>query len=366
MLITTSKENLLAGINAVSKAINPKSIIPIYSCIKLEAKENSLHFTGASLDMGIQCVIPVQVSREGATVIPARYFGDIVRRLPDTPITLDLTDPGEMTIKYERSYFTLKTMAVEDFPTLPVFKGGLDFALSSENLKRMVRQTSFAASTDELKAVFTGLLWEIEGKTLRMVGTDTHRLSVSQGEIKIDGEEAKGSFIFPARTAMEIARLIQDEDCQVQVDKNIVYFTFENIKINCRMLEGQFPNYRQVIPNQFKTELQADAKTVQDSVERISLFAISGDTSNTIHLEVKDMAMTIHSRSEIGFGKEEIPVEQNGEDMKISFNAKYLADVFKILDAEKVNISLSGPLSAGIIKIPENDKFLYLVLPVRV
>lgn len=366
MLITTSKENLLTGINAVSKAINPKSIIPIYSCIKLEATESSLHFTGASLDMGIQCVIPVQVSREGAAVIPARYFGDIVRRLPDVPITLDLSDPSEMTIKYDRSFFTLKTMTLEDFPTLPVFKEGLDFAVPSEHLKRMVRQTSFAASTDELKAVFTGLLWEIEGKTLRMVGTDTHRLSISQGEIKIDDAQSKGSFIFPARTAMEISRLIQDEDCRVQVDKNIVYFTFENIKINCRMLEGQFPNYRQVIPSSFKTEIQVDAKEIQDAVERISLFAISGDTSNTIHLEIKEMSLTIHSRSEIGFGKEELAIQQQGEDMKISFNAKYLADVFKVLDTEKVNISFSGPLSAGIVKIPENEDFLYLVLPVRV
>lgn len=366
MLITTSKENLITAINAVQKAINPKSIIPMYSCIKLEAKENTLTFTGASLDIGIECKIPVQVEREGSTLIPAKYLSDIVRKLPDVPITLDLSDSLEMTIRYERSYFTLKTMEVEDFPPLPTFKGGLDFQISSEILKKLVRQTSFAASADELKAVFTGLLWEVSGEEIGLIGTDTHRLAWGKGPIAIEDKEAKGSFIIPSKIAMEISRLIQDSPCHIQAEKNTVFFTFENIKINCRVLDGNFPNYRQVIPQQYVTTIQAESKKLRDSAERISLFALSNDSSNTINLKVSEGALTIHSRSDIGFGQEEMEVEHNGEDLNIAFNARYITDVFKVIDGDKVIIQLSGQLSAGIMQDPGEKDFLYLVLPVRV
>lgn len=365
MLITTTKENLLVGINAVQRAIQAKSIIPVYSCIKLSAADNQLTFTGVSLDMGIQCQMPVQVQREGVAVVPARYLSDIVRRLPDVSITLNLKESHELTIEYEKSYFTLKTMPAEDFPTMPEFKGAMDFYISAETLKNMVRQTAFACSTDEMKAIFTGLLWEIEGDTLRMVGTDTHRLAWSQGKIK-SANDIHGLFIFPAKTAMEIARLIQEEDCRVQVEKNMVFFTFENIKINCRILEGQFPNYRQVIPTQFKTKVQTNTKLLQDCTDRISLFSLAGDTSNTIHLEVQDQSLTVHSRSEIGFGQEEIPIEHLGEDLKIAFNSRYLTDVFKVITEENITMEFSGSLSAGVLRIPDNENFLYLILPIRV
>jgi DNA polymerase-3 subunit beta len=366
MRITTTKENLLVGINAVQRAINAKSIIPIYSCIKLATNGNVLSFTGASLDMGIQCQMPVQVEREGIAVVPARYLSDIVRKLPDVPITLDLNDHHEMSILYEKSFFSLKTMPAEDFPTLPEFKGNMDFSISAEVLKNMVRQTAFACSTDEMKAIFTGLLWEIDGDNLRMVGTDTHRLAWTQGKIKTTDISNNGLFIFPAKTAIEIARLIQEEDCRVQVEKNMVFFSFENIKINCRILEGQFPNYKQVIPAQSKTKIIADAKLLQNCVDRISLFSLSGDTSNTIHLEIFEQALTIHSRSEIGSGKEEISIEHQGEELKIAFNARYLTDVFKVIDESSIAIEFSGPLSAGVLRIPENNDFLYLILPIRV
>lgn len=365
MLITTNKENLLAGINAVQRAINAKSIIPIYACIKLQAKDNMLFLTGVSLDMGIQCTIPVQVKREGTAVVPARYFSDIVRRLPDVPLELDLHDGHEMTLRYEKSYFSLKTLPSEDFPLFPDFTGALDFSIEANVLKDMVKKTAFSASTDEMKAVFTGLLWEIEGDVLRMVGTDTHRLAWAQGQIKTI-ESLQGQFIFSAKTASEIARLIQEEDCRVQVEKNTVFFTFENIKIHCRLLEGQFPNYKQVIPAQYKTKIQIQAKSLQDSVERISLFSLASDSSNTIHLEIKEQELILHSRSEIGSGQEEIDVYQEGEDIKIAFNARYLNDVFKIMEDTPVTFELTGPLSAGVLKKSEDPHFLYLILPVRV
>jgi DNA polymerase-3 subunit beta len=234
----------------------------------------------------------------------------------------------------------------------------------------MIRQSSFAASADEMKAVFTGLLWEINGKELSIVGTDTHRLAWVKGQISnneiINDDEIKGSFIIPARIAIEIARLMQEENCHIQADKNTVFFAFDNIRVNCRVLEGNFPNFRQVIPEKFVTEVQVDSKALRDAADRISLFSTMNDTSSTIHLEIAENVLTIHSRSDIGFGREEIMIRQEGEDINISFNSRYITDVFKVIDGDEVSIQLSGQLSAGVMREKEDEDFLYLVLPVKV
>jgi DNA polymerase-3 subunit beta len=299
-------------------------------------------------------------------LVNSRYFSDVVRRLPDVPITLELSDSMELTIRYEKSYITLRTMDAADFPPFPAFKGGLDFQLSSETLKRLVRQTSFTASTDDLKAVFTGLLWEINGEEIGLVGTDTHRLSWSKGAINIENKEAKGNFIIPAKIAQEISRLIQDDACHIQAEKNTVFFTFDDIKIYCRVLEGSFPNYRKVIPEQYVTTIQAESKKMRDAVERISLFALSDGDTSTINLEIADSQLIIHSRSDVGFGREEMEIEQSGENLTIAFNSRYINDIFKVTDGDKISIQLSGKLSAGVMKDPSEKDFLYLVLPVRV
>ena len=366
MLITTSKENLINAINAVQRAINPKSIIPLYACIKIEVRENTAILTGAGLDIVIECAIPVQMEREGLALVPARYLSDIVRRLPDIPITLEHTDAMEMTIRYEKSIFTIKTMSPDDFPGMEFGGGDLSFTVTADVLKKLIRQSSFAVSADELKGVFTGLLWEIEGKELSLVGTDTHRLAWSKGMVMTGSDETKGSFIIPARISIEIARLIQNGECLIRADRNTVYFFFDNIKILCRVLEGSFPNYRQVIPGRFITSLRADSRMIRDTTERISLFAVSNDASSTIYLEIGEQILSIHSRSDIGYGREEIQIQHEGDDMQIAFNARYITDFFKVADNDSVLMQFSGQLSAGVMKDDEDEDFLYLVLPIKV
>ena len=366
MRITTSKENLNTAISVVQRAINQKSIIPLFSCIKLEVRGNIAVFTGTGLDTIIECSIPVQTEREGLALIPARYFGDIVRRLPDIPITLEHTETMEMTIRYDKSVFTLRTMASDDFPSIETFREGLTFSVSPDTFKRVVRQTSFAASTDEMKAVFTGLLWEVSGEELSVVATDTHRLAWAKGSLAKADKEAKASFIIPARLATEIARLIQNDDCIMQAEKNTVFFSFDQIRISCRVLEGTFPNYQQVIPGKFITTMQVDSGALRDITERTSLFAASGETSSTIHLDIADRVLSVYSQSDIGFGREEISVQQDGEDLKIAFNARYLTDVFKVMEGDKAEMQFSGQLSACVMREEGDQSFLYLVLPIKV
>jgi DNA polymerase-3 subunit beta len=370
MLFTTSKENLNIAVSAVQRAINPKSIIPMYSCIKIEVRENLAVFTGAGLDVSIECSIPVQMEKEGSLLVNAKYFGDIVRRLPDIPITIEHTESMEMSIRYEKSVFTLRTASYDDYPSLDEFQGGLGFTISAELLKKLVRQSSFAASADVLKGVFTGLLWEVDGSELSLIGSDTHRLAWGKGKIDVTGQsaddEVKLSFIIPARIAQEVTRLIQDGVCQVNVSRNVVFFAFENIRVNCSVMEGSFPNFRQVIPSKFVTEIEIKNDVFRDAVDRISLFAAANDSSSTIAIEISEGLLSVHSQSDIGFGREEFSVEHEGEDIKINFNSRYITDVFKVIEGDHVEIKLSGPISAGIIREKADEDFVYLVLPVKV
>ena len=356
----------MTAIGAVQRAINPKSIIPLYSCIKLSVRGDMAVFTGAGLDISIECSVPVQTGREGEALIPARHFGDIVRRLPDIPISLEHTEGMELIIRYEKSVFTLRTLPGDDFPDAPVFGGGMEFSVPAETMKKLIRKSAFAASTDELKAVFTGILWEVDGGELSLVGTDTHRLAWARGAIDIDKNDEKGSFIIPARITAEISRLMQNDACTVKAEKNTIYFAFDNIKISCQVMQGNFPNYRQVIPSNFVTSLRVDGSVLRDVTERIALFATSSEASSTIHMEIADNTLSIHSRSDIGFGREEIGVGQEGDDLKISFNSRYISDAFKAVDGDNVSMRLSGQLSAGVITEEGDGGFLYLVLPVKV
>lgn len=365
MEIIATKENLLFGVNAVQKAVSTKSTLPILSCIKLEAKEDRIYFSATDLETGIVCFLPVQVIREGVTVVPANYFSEIVRKLPNTNITLKQAGENDLLICYEDSELTLKTLAAHDFPHIPELSGDFEIHLKTSVLKQMIKQTVFAAGTDEGRPLFTGILCECQGDKIRLVATDTHRLALRQGEIQSNFSEQK-NFIIPAKMMAELARLMyEDEICYIGVTKNLSSFKFSNIRIICRLLEGQFPNYRQVIPSLSESKIKTQAKRLQEAVERISLFSIINDKNYTVNFKIIDNYIVISSQSELGYGYEKISIDLEGEPLSISFNAKYLSDVFKILDSEMITMEFTGPLSPCIIRPSESDNFVYLLLPVR-
>ncbi|HHY06064.1 MAG TPA: DNA polymerase III subunit beta [Clostridia bacterium] len=365
MKITATKENLLFGVSAVQKAVSNKSTLPILTCIKLEVQNEKLYFSATDLEIGIQCHVPVEVVTEGMTIVPAKYFSEIVRKLPDSLITLELVNEHELIIEYEKSQLNLKTFSPDDFPQLPDVEAGVKLEISAAELKQMINQIVFACSMDERRPLFTGVLCEIENKQLKMVSTDTHRLALKQGKLK-KGAKKPLSFIIPGKILSELSRLIQNEEdiCYLSISENLATFLLDNILVVCRLLEGQFPNYRQVIPTQYNSKIKANTKLLSEAVERISLFSLNSDT-NTVQIKVEDNLMIIFSQSELGQGYEQIFIENEGEPVEIAFNYRYLLDVFKVLATDFFTIEFTGSLSPGIIRPLENDDFLYLILPVR-
>jgi len=366
MKITATKDNLLFGVTAVQKAVSTKNPLPILSCIRLEARENMLYFSATDLEIGIQCYVPVEVIREGVAVIPARHFSEIVRKLPDSMITLNKVSESELIIEYDDSQLTLKILTADEFPDIPDVMGDHQIQVKASILKQMIRQTVFAAGSDEGRPLFTGILCECQDDKIRLVATDTHRLALRQGTI-LNTIKEQLSFIVPGKMMAELARLMYEEEetCVISVTKNLVSFKVSNIRIICRLLEGQFPNYKQVIPVQYNLKIKAKTKRMQEAIERISLFTMLNDSSNTISIQIKENTMVVSSQSEMGQGYEQLYVEGEGEPVGISFNARYLLDVLKIMEAEEVAVEFTGSLSPCIVRPAESENFIYLLLPVR-
>jgi DNA polymerase III subunit beta len=360
-----SKDSLLTGVNTVQKAVSSKNTLPVLQGILIRAEGHSLVFEATDLEIGIRCVVPAQIEEEGVIVLPARIFSDIVRKLPDA--TIEIEQQNEViNIHYFQSDIALRGFDPEEFPLLPELYDAVSFNLPVSLFKTMIRQTVFACSTEENRPVFTGTLLQIEGSNICLVGTDTHRLAYRVAEIP-NQEDLKFHGVIPAKTMSEIYRLLRDEDetLTIRFNQSQVVFQFGSIHLLSRLIEGQFPNYKQVIPQSCQTKVFLSARSFQDSVERASLLARDGSHANIIRLSVDSEHLWIDQASEIGKISEQMEIKMEGTDVKIAFNAKFLLDVLKIIDSEEILLELSGPYSPGIIRQMDEPNYLYVVLPVR-
>ncbi|MFZ5945040.1 MAG: DNA polymerase III subunit beta [Bacillota bacterium] len=367
MKIIATKESLLNGIQTVQKAISTKNTIPILSGISIKAAENKLFFRATDLEIGIECRVPVQVLEEGEVVLPSRHFSELVRKLPNTKIHITyLPEIIGVNIRYDDAEVDLKGWPGEEFPAIPEVNDKFSFDIDPMILKNMIRQTIFATAIDDSRPIFNGALFEIKDNNFNMVTTDTHRLALKSGKINLSLEN-NINIIIPGKTLSEVHRAIREDDDFIRIKGNENQISFENdeTRIISRLIEGKFPNYQQVIPQDFKTFIKIKTKNFQETIERANLFTNEKDGTSIIKIIVNNDIMQVTSKSEIGKVDEKIPIYCEGENLEISFNAKYLIDALKVIDSEDLDISLSGSLSPGIIKPGNNSNYLYLILPLR-
>lgn len=365
MKIFCSKDALLTGVNTVQKAVSNKNTLPVLQGIFIKAENNALIFEATDMEIGIRCVVPAQIEREGMVVLPARIFSEIVRKLPDATIELEQREES-INIHYYQSDIVLKGFDPEEFPLLPDLYDAVSFNLPITLFKTMIRQTVFACAVEENRPVFTGTLLQIEGSNIRLVGTDTHRLAFRISEIE-SPEDLKFYGVIPAKTMTEIYRLLRDEDeiLTIRFNQSQVSFQFGSVHLLSRLIDGQYPNYKQVIPQSCQTKVFLSTKSFSDSVERASLLARDSSHSNIVRLSVEKERLWIDQASEIGKISEQMDIKMEGTEVKVAFNAKFLLDVLKIIDSEEILIELSGPYGPGIIRPFNDPNYLYLVLPVR-
>ncbi len=368
MKFTSTKENLLTGINTVQKAISNKGAVPVLTGIYLKTDGNKLIFSATDLEIGITCSQSVQVIEEGHVVIPAHFFAEIVRRLPNTNLIFSYNEETvSMKIEYDQAETNIKCWRGEEFPGVASLEEGHMITVNPAVFKSMVKQTGFCANMNDPRPIFTGALLEADGNNLTMVGTDSHRLAVKT--CKMDNLTNNNfKVIVPVKSLYEISRILKDdvEDVlTIRSNGRQVSFECNDIRLVSRLVEGTFPNYRQVIPEDYQLLLKAKKKQLQESIERASLFVPERDGSSVLRFNISDSNLNIVSKSEYGMVNENINIYTEGSELSILFNAKYLLDAFKTMDFDDLDIKMGGPLSPAIFRPLNDESYLYLLLPLR-
>ena len=385
MKIVCSQESLLRGIQTVQKGISSRIGLPIYNGILFEANEdNKVHLFATDLEIGIDCYIPAQVITAGSTVIPNRIISELIKKFPEGNMEIECLNDNITTIRENSSNYKILGFSAEEFSNFPEIKIKTKAKINQKLFKETIQQVIFATSRDENRNFLSGALFKIIDNKIEVVTTDSHRLSLKNIKpTNIENPSMEGvEVIIPYRALLELSKLLSDNEevfTEVRIgEKQIIFILFpdgqkNSIRIYSRLIEGQFPNYQQILPNSFKTEIKVNTEDLKDKMERISLFV--KEDLNTVKIEVVNKEDNQEEgRCEIilkaespstGEASEKISCFKKGEDITITFNADYILDVLKIIKTENTIIKMNDPLNPVIITPEEDKDYTYILMPVR-
>ena len=367
MKFTCSQQNLSYGLNQVQKAVSTRNTLPVLLGIKIQTGKQELILQATDLELAIECRIPAEIEETGEVVLPAKYFVDIVRNLPGTLVSAEMNqDNYYVKLKAGKAEFNLHGHNAEEFPSMPLIEKEKSFSIGVDAFKNALFETLFTVSHDESRPVFTGILLEQQSGSMLAVATDGYRLAIKYTDIPWN--ENLPSVIVPGKAAAEIHRLLSGkgfEDILLQIVNNQIIIQFPDTILVSRLIDGQFPNYQQIIPKNHPMSLELDREEFLHSLERVGLITKDGPNIVRIHV-TKDEKMVITARSpEIGDTYDEIIIAQQDTELKIAFNVKYLTDVLKIISDERVLFSLTEELKPATIRPVHSENYRYIVLPVR-
>lgn len=367
MKFTCQKSDIVQAVQIVMKAVAVKPQTPILAGIYMKAKENILTLQALDNEIGIICNIEANVEIPGEIVIVGHYVQDVIRRLPGTNVEFKYDDnERKIYIKSNRSKFSFLSMDAVDFPCISKFDSQHSFEIADVTLRDLIECTSFACSSEESRPVFTGCFLELRDEAIVMAATDTHRLAVKTDEV--EGLGGGQSMIIPAKILNELSKiLVSDMPRTVKVEccPTKISFEFDNVYIYSRLIEGQYPDYRRVIPLEFKTIITMDTAEIRGIIDRIGLISKTNEY-NVIRWEFANGTVKISSANpEIGNAEEYAEAVIDGSDISINFNADYINAALKLIKSDKFTMALNGPLAAVCIRTEAEPNFTYIVTPVR-
>ncbi|MGB3208095.1 MAG: DNA polymerase III subunit beta [Crinalium sp.] len=383
MKLVCTQNDLSTNLSLVSRAVPSRPTHPVLANVKLEAHQDTqqVSLTGFDLSLGIQIKFAAQVEEGGHLTLPAKLLNDIVSRLPDGEITLD-DEVGEAiaTITSASGQYQVRGMGTEEFPELPVVENVEPINLPTSALLEGLKGSLFATSTDETKQVLTGVHLTAKQDSLEFAATDGHRLAVVEttNQDVAEGEEPQSNHdmeefevTVPARALRELERMVGtrqvSESLTLYIDQGQVVFELANQRITSRTLEGQYPNYRLLIPNTFERQITLDRRQLLSALERIAVLA---DQKNnlvkfTIDSDNQQVSLSVEAQ-DVGKGRESLPAQVSGDNIDIAFNVKYLMDGLKALPATEIQLQLNGATSPVILTPLGGLKMTYLVMPVQI
>jgi len=366
MKLATGRDALFTQLQTVTRAASTRSAIQALSGVQLLAGSGGIELRATDMEIGLRVPLEGEVVREGAAVLPARLLVDVIRALPGADVTLELR-PAEQDVQIRggNATFHIRTLRLEDFPPFPDAEDGARVQVPARAFVETVAKVARSASRDETRPVLTGILVSAAGDELRMVATDSYRLAVKETKLEapLDGTVEAN---VPARALQELTRIVGQAEADalaVSVRTNQVVFEVDGVVLSSRLIDGQFPNYRQLLPESYEHELRLAGAEVTDVVRRISLLA---QKNAPLRLAFRDGELTVSARTpDIGEASETIPVPFSGEPLEIGFNPDFLRDGMESVEGADVLLKLISPLRPGLIQAADGSGFLYLLMPIR-
>ena len=367
MNLTIAKEQMLLGLQAVQNIVGSRTTLPILSNVLMRAEGNRLELTATDLDVTITSAVEASVKKPGATTLPVKRLFSIVRELSTPELDLEVDDKNVCALRSGPSFFKIRGLGAEEFPPLPKFKDERKVVLPQEKIRGMVRKTSFAMSTDESRYVLNGIYFSLKEHKLAMVATDGRRLAMVDEEVDVP-EKSQGEFIIPAKAVNEVNRLLQDKgEVEINFGENQAALTLRDEKglstlLVTKLVEGNYPNYRQVIPTETKERVSLSREEFLHALRRAHIMTSEKQNSVKLSFTKNNLAITANS-PDVGEARESLAINYKGSDMAIAFNPDYVIDPLTALPDDEVFLELIDELSPGVLKI--NGPFLYVVMPMR-
>jgi DNA polymerase-3 subunit beta len=363
MKVICSKENLLEGINIVQKAVSSKTTLPLLEGILMEASD-SFKLTGNDLEIGIESIVEADIKTIGSIVISSKIIGEIARKLPDSEVLIHVKENNLVIIECENSHFEVMGLPADGYPALPKIERKNGFEIKQRIVRDMIKQTVFAVSNDETRPALMGSLIECKEGDLTFVAIDGFRMALRKNAV--ENKSADLRVIIPGKTLNEVVKLLQpvDENMTIYISNNQILFDFHTSKVTSRLLEGEYINYKNIIPEDYVTKAVVYTKQLLLSIERASLITVE-EKKYPVKMSVRDDKIVLTSNTEVGAVREEIRTEMEGNILEIGFNPRYLMDALKIIEDERVIINFTSDVGPCTIKPLSGDNYIYLVLPIR-
>lgn len=372
LTFSINREDFLQGLSRVQNVVERKNTVPILSNVLIEGNDDKLKMLATDMEVGISGYVDASIKSQGSVTLSARKLFEIIKELPaESAITVQVKEDNLSEITCGSSAFELKGLPAQDYPNLPTYEEGNFLTLNADKLRDMIKKTIYAASTDETRYNLTGILFEMEEKNgngiLRLVATDGHRLALVEKEA--EGNIRPGeSVVIPRKSLNEVRKLLEEgenETVEVDFQKQHGVFRKDSIVLTTRLIDMSFPNYHQVVPEDRTHIAQIDREAIIHAIRRVSL--LSSERSRAIKFTFGSNTVTIHiNNPDLGTASESVSIEYSGEDLEVTFNARYMLDTLTSMDSEYIELGLKDELSPCVISQKGEEGYLAVIMPMRI
>lgn len=365
MKVVCARKDLYEGVQVVGRAVSARTSLPILGHLLITAEDDKLRIAATDLEIGMECVVPALVQEAGSMTAPARVLTEMLAALPETDVSLSVEESNTVNLKCATSEYSILGLPPEEFPMLPEVREEVSFSVEYDVLREGIRKTSFAISTDESRAILTGVLMQVSPDGLKLAATDTHRLCIQC--CPMVEQEGSVNAIVPGRAMNELTRIVPEGEgtVDVTISSTQVMFKVEDTVLISRLIEGQFPNFEKVVPTEWTKKLTVPAEQFLQSTKRVAI--VARENSNRMIAETEDGRLILTAESgSVGSAHEEVEVIKEGEDTKMAFNARYLLDVLNVIDTEAVEIEMTGQVSPAVFRPQGQENYTYVLMPMQV